>query len=133
MTALDRLPRWAPGAAFSAYALMLLTATHWPTVDLGEAPPNTDKVLHIAAYWVWGVLALASGLFGRWSSPGAMLRVAVAGAFFAAVDEATQSIPGVNRHASLADWIADILGLATALACCWGASGWRGGWRGRAA
>jgi VanZ family protein len=133
MIALLRLPRWAPGAAFGAYVLVLLTATHWPTVDLGEAPPNTDKVLHIAAYGVWGVLALASGLFGHWAAPGTLLRVGLVGAAFAAVDEATQSLPGVNRHSSLTDWIADLFGLGLALGCSWVVWRWLRRRRGRAA
>ncbi|MFG0275836.1 MAG: VanZ family protein [Phycisphaerales bacterium] len=118
------MPAWAPRLAFGAYVLVLLTATHWPTVDLGPAPPNTDKVLHIGAYAVWGALALASGLFGRWSAPSTLVRVGLAGTVFAAIDEATQSLPGVNRHASLSDWIADILGLALALAAAWVVSHW---------
>lgn len=108
-------PQRLAAVAFVCYLVVLTTATHWPKLDLGETPPSSDKALHLIAYGVWGLLAPLSGLFGPVRKPVTYAWVFAAGAIFAAVDEATQAIPGLRRHASLGDYIADILGLLLAL------------------
>ena len=125
MTAAVPSRRPAFVSAFAVYVIALVVGTHWPSLDLGEAPEGSDKWLHLVAYAGWAVLGAASGLFGAWWGWPTLARVVAAGAIFAAVDEATQGLPGINRHPGLGDWIADVLGLAIGAA----AMGWLG--RGR--
>lgn len=114
--------RLARRLALPAYALALLAATHWPRVTLGDAPEGTDKVLHVVAYALWGGVAVWSGALGPAGAARTRWRVLVGGAAFGAIDEATQALPGLGRHASVLDFGADVLGLALALGAAWGFS-----------
>lgn len=106
-------------SAFLVYAVALVVGTHWPSLDLGESPAGSDKWLHLAAYAGWAMLGIASGLFGPWWATRTFARVVVIGAAVAALDEATQGLPGINRHPSLGDWAADLLGLLSGGAVAW--------------
>lgn len=78
---------------------------------------NIDKVTHFAVFGLLGTLVCRLGSGWR----GAVLAWA-ATAIFAATDEWHQSfVPG--RSPELADWIADVLGAATAIVAY---TGWRG-------
>lgn len=100
---------------FVLYALALTIGTHWP--DLSVASPGiefSDKILHAGAFF-GGALLL--GLTGWLGPPG--LRSAgfagVIGVAWAAADELTQGLPGLNRSVSVFDFLADLLGVAGAV------------------
>ena len=86
--------------------------THIPA---GRMPRThiSDKTLHTVGY-----AALALALLGVLAARGVgrarqLLIAAVALPLYAAMDELTQ--PLVNRHASMTDWLADLLGVAVGM------------------
>ncbi len=112
---------------FWAYGLFLLIATHAPArdvqfivraADYGLLDP--DKLLHMAAYGVLGLLAaLAYG--GRWQTtlPAAIALLAMLAAW-GIVDEVTQPLFG--RLADASDFVCDLIGGAIGLAAGFAAS-----------
>ena len=123
---------------FWAYGLFLLIATHLPAdnvefivraADYGLLDP--DKLLHMAAYGVLGLLAaLAYG--GRWRTTlSAAITLFVLLAAWGAVDEVTQPLFG--RLADMSDWVCDLIGGAIGLAAGFAASRWlaASGWLAR--
>jgi VanZ family protein len=111
-------PAWAArllAAATAAYSVVLVAATHYPKPEefLGPNAPS-DKLLHFMAYGVLGLLAAATLLaYGRWN-PRSSLKLLVALALAAIVDEATQ--PLCSRAADPLDWVFDVIGLAIGIA-----------------
>jgi hypothetical protein len=114
---------------FWAYGLILLIATHAPArdvqfivraADYGLFDP--DKLLHMAAYGVLGLLAaLAYG--GRWQTmSSATVTLFVLIAAWGAVDEVTQPLFG--RLADASDWVCDLIGGGIGLAAGFAASRW---------
>ena len=126
---LPRHVRTACVVCFWAYGLVLMIATHAPArdvqflvqaADYGLLDP--DKLLHMAAYGVLGLLgALAYG--GRWRtlSTAAVVLFALLAAW-GVVDELTQPLFG--RLADTSDWICDLIGSAIGLAAGFAASRW---------
>jgi len=116
---------------FWAYGLILLIATHLPAdnveflvraADYGLLELDPDKLLHMAAYGVLGLLAaLAYG--GRWQtlSTAAITLFALLAAW-GAVDEVTQPLFG--RSADTNDWVYDLIGSLIGLAAGLAASRW---------
>ena len=114
---------------FWAYGLFLLIATHAPArdvqflvqaADYGLLDP--DKLLHMAAYGVLGLLAaLAYG--GRWQTTlSAAIALFVLLAVWGFVDELTQPLFG--RLADANDFVCDLIGGAIGLAAGFAASHW---------
>lgn len=114
---------------FWAYGLILLLATHAPAddvqflvrvADYGLLDP--DKLLHMAAYGVLGLLAaLAYG--DRWRIPStAAVTLFALLAVWGAVDEVTQPLFG--RLADASDWVCDLVGSAIGLAAGFGIAHW---------
>ena len=114
---------------FWAYGLFLLIATHAPAddvqfivraADYGLLDP--DKLLHMAAYGVLGLLAaLAYG--GRWRPMStAVITLFVLIAAWGAVDEVTQPLFG--RLADANDLVCDLIGGAIGLAAGFAVSRW---------
>jgi len=114
---------------FWVYGMVLVVATHAPAkdveflalaVDYGLLEP--DKLLHLAAYGVLGLLAgLAYG--GRWRKPSsAAVSLFTLLAAWGMLDELTQPLFG--RLADVGDLIYDILGIAIGLAAGIFASRW---------
>lgn len=96
-----------------AFAALILYGSSRPNVQLPSLPlPSEDKVLHVAEYFVYGLLLLLPlGGLG-WRGRGLALAVGVAYALF---DEAYQTtVPG--RFGDLADVAADAVGLLLAAA-----------------
>jgi VanZ family protein len=94
----------------AAYTAVLVFATHYPKpeVFLGPEPPP-DKALHFIAYGILGMLVAATLATARhWSRPVILATIPLL-AVFAAIDEATQ--PMFGRHADVADWCYDMVGL----------------------
>ena len=126
---LPRHLRTAFTVCFWAYGLFLLIATHAPAdevqfivqaADYGLLDP--DKLLHMAAYGVLGLLAaLAYG--GRWqTTSSAAIALFVLLAAWGIVDELTQPLFG--RLADATDWACDLIGGGIGLAAGLAASRW---------
>lgn len=92
---------------------MILVLTSWPSLGTtGPQLPGLDKVVHFGLYAVLGYLVARALSVPRTRIA---LFAALAGiTVFGLLDEVHQAwIPG--REASVADWIADLLGAATGL------------------
>ncbi len=104
------LSRWLPAAVWAG---VILAATSVPNVP---SPPaaGSDKVLHLIAYAILGMLWLRAGTVGA-PGPRTLVLTLAAVAAFAAVDEWHQRfIP--TRFADPADWIADVAGATLGIA-----------------
>ena len=90
-------------------------ATHLPLPELPPLPRDSDKGMHVMGYLVLGLLLQAALLANTRLAPAAraVLSVGVL-AVYGAIDELTQ--PWVNRHASWADWIGNLVGAGIAAA-----------------
>jgi VanZ family protein len=107
----------AAGAVLIGYWLIMFTGTHWPHVNLGNYPQNTDKLLHFTGYAGFGFL------IALWiSTKREFKRRDCAAAFavifvYAIVDEVTQ--PWFGRDCeffdAVADWIGGLSGLSVFL------------------
>lgn len=101
--------RWAPVLAWGAVILVL---TSWPDPTAGFEIGVADKFAHFGVYAILGWLAARAMLPSR--TAGRVVAVVTALAVFAALDEVHQLwIP--DRSATVADWVADLVGLATGL------------------
>jgi VanZ family protein len=93
------------------YWIVLATLTHIP---VAVGPPNSDKVQHVAAYFVLGFL-FALFLHTRGWEPRRIVITTIISLFaFAVVDELTQEL--VNRYCDPWDAAADGVGVLLALA-----------------
>jgi VanZ family protein len=100
--------------ALPLYWILLFSATHYPKVPLPAPIPQTDKVVHFAAFGLLAFLlwkcveSFDRQLSGRF----VWIAWVVLGAY-AALDEYLQQF--VNRQTSLADWLADLAGISSVL------------------
>ena len=86
-----------------------LVLTHIPPSDM-PSPRVSDRVLHVIGYWGLAT-ALAATLVSHGVAPRRRWALGLAIlAAYGAFDELTQPI--FHRHASLYDWLADLVGLA---------------------
>ena len=114
MAGMDR--RWRSWylRVLPAYWVFLFCATHFPRLQLDNAPPQSDKLLHFTAF---GVLAF---LFWRFfEAVGAVGPLYVWLALpvlilYAAIDEYLQQF--VGRSTDWADFVADSIGICVVLA-----------------
>ena len=107
--------RTAARAAFVVYALVLVTATHWPQLRIDGGPiPRPDLLIHIAAFGLWTCLLIATELLGPWRSKAAIGKCVVIALVYAAIDEGTQAIPALGRTVALDDYLANALGVILA-------------------
>lgn len=95
--------------AAGLYLAVLLTATHWPGVEIHGPIERPDLWIHAGAYGLLTALAAASGIFGRgrW----AVWLAGLAALAIAGLDEITQPWPPFHRHAAFDDWLADAAGI----------------------
>ena len=94
--------------AFAAVVLVSLAVLFAPASGVPSAPAGVDKVVHLALF-----AALAAS--GRWAGVGARaLAVLLLG--YAAVSEVVQGLPAIGRSTSLADWLADAVGVLIGMA-----------------
>ena len=93
-----------PRTRFALYAALLFVATHWPSLVLPSVVPVSDKTIHFVAWGIW--LALLSN---AWKLPLGLLLVT--GIVCSVADEVSQAIPALNRHASLMDAVANVIGI----------------------
>lgn len=122
--------------AFWLYAIALFIATHYPKLAIDSPINNTDKAIHLVAFGLWTILC---GLAFRFhvraparqsdaptlaeadpearieppqtARPGSFLRLPVIASLYAIADESLQAIPALGRTFSLADMIANLLGV----------------------
>ncbi|MEL7483487.1 MAG: hypothetical protein AAFN41_03945 [Planctomycetota bacterium] len=100
--------------AFIIYALVLVTATHWPQLKVEGPVPRSDLYIHVAAFGLWTCLLIATGLLGPWRSKPAITKSVIVGLIYAAIDEGTQGIPALGRTVALDDYLANALGVILA-------------------
>lgn len=113
---------WRAWLPLYAYAALIFAQSHFPSPEMPPIFSVSDKLLHLAAYAVMGVLCFRA-FHARW--PQARLATlcgasAAAAAFYGVTDELHQAfIP--SRSADLLDWAADALGglLGAALFLLW--------------
>jgi VanZ family protein len=92
---------------FAVVALVSLAVLFAPPSDVPSSPPGVDKLVHLGLF-------LLLALTGRWAGVGqAVLTAGLVG--YAAVSEVVQGTDVVGRDASVADWAADVLGVALGL------------------
>jgi VanZ family protein len=103
------------GATLAAYWLLLVLGMHLP-VRVSGPPWVGDKLVHWAAYTGLAfLLALAAQTRCRLGLLG-YLGILILTAGYGALDELGQ-LPIPGRQADFRDWIADLAGIATGLAC----------------
>lgn len=115
MSPLDRLPRWARLAAYAAANLVLLYLTLAPSKDLPGADIGSDKAQHAAGWFVLTML----GLLLAPRRPRAIVAFALAMGPFV---EIAQLLGPFGRDCDWRDVVADVCGVALAVAC---ALAWR--------
>jgi VanZ family protein len=92
---------------FAVAALVSLAVLFAPADDVPASPPGVDKLVHLLLF-----AALAAS--GRWAGA----RAGVLGGLlvvYAAVSEVVQGLSALERSASVADWVADVAGVAAGL------------------
>jgi hypothetical protein len=94
--------------AFAVVVLVSLAVLFAPADDVPLAPAGVDKVVH-------GVLFAALALTGRWAGISRSV-LATLLVLYAAGSELVQGLTSLNRSASVADWIADVIGILLGLA-----------------
>lgn len=94
--------------AFAVVVLVSLAVLFAPASDVPSAPAGVDKVVHL-------VLFAALAVSGRWAGIGSrVLAPLLLG--YAAVSEVVQGLPVLDRSMSVADWVADAIGVLLGLA-----------------
>jgi VanZ family protein len=94
--------------AFAVAVLISLAVLFAPPSDVPDSPPGVDKVVH-------AVLFLLLAVTGRWAGVGRAVLAAVL-VLYAAGSEVVQGLDLVGRSASVADWLADVVGVLAGLA-----------------
>jgi VanZ family protein len=94
-------------SAFAVAVLLSLAVLFAPPSDVPGSPPGVDKLVHLSLF-------LVLALTGRWSGIG---RTVLAGVLvpYAALSEVLQGTDLVGRDASVADWLADVVGVLAGL------------------
>jgi VanZ family protein len=93
--------------AFAVAVLVSLAVLFAPAGQVPDAPPGVDKVVHVAVF-------LSLALTGRWAG----VRAVVLGGLlvaYGAVSEVLQAVTPLERSGSVADLLADALGVALGL------------------
>ena len=94
--------------AFAVAVLVSLAVLFAPAGEVPFAPPGVDKIVH-------GALFAALALSGRWAGIGPRV-LAVLLVLYAAVSEVLQEVTALERTGSVADWLADVVGVLLGLA-----------------
>jgi hypothetical protein len=94
--------------AFAVVVLLSLAVLFAPGSQVPSAPAGVDKLVH-------GALFACLALSGRWAGIG---RPVLGGLLvgYAAVSEVVQALTALQRTGSVADWLADVVGLLLGLA-----------------
>ena len=101
---------------FAVVVLVSLAVLFAPADDVPSSPPGVDKLVHLLLF-----AALAAS--GRWAGARAGVLAGVL-VLYAAVSEVVQVVSALGRSASVADWIADAVGVLVGL-LAWARAGRR--------
>ncbi|MCC7389006.1 MAG: VanZ family protein [Phycisphaerales bacterium] len=114
--------------AFALYALVLVTATHWPELVI-QAPSfsRLDLVVHAGAFGCWAVLLTLAGFCGRPLSRRNISISALIALGYSAIDEVSQALPFVRRSVDASDLAANWAGIVLAAIVLLGWSRMRSG------
>jgi VanZ family protein len=99
---------------FVLFAIVLVTATHWPNLRVESGIPRTDLWAHFSAYFLWTSLLLSTGWLGprfSWRALGLGVPLAI---LYAGIDELSQGIPGLGRTVAWSDFAANCVGVELA-------------------
>lgn len=88
--------------------LLSLAVLFAPGSDVPSAPAGVDKAVHLALF-------AALALSGRWAGMSTRVLAPLLVAY-AAVSEVLQGLVVADRSASVADWVADVVGVVLGLA-----------------
>lgn len=101
--------------AFVTFAAALFIGTHIPDlrVRVGSVD-RPDLLIHLLAFGGWFGLLLSTEWLGPWRSHQSIAVCALIAAAYSAVDEWSQSIPGLNRTSAWDDLGANLLGVIIA-------------------
>lgn len=107
-------------SAFVAYALLLVTLTHWPRLAI-ESPGGIrlDIFIHAGVFGAWTVLLAGCAFFGDVFDRRNIALSGVMALAYALVDELTQGIPGLGRTVDPADLVANSAGILIAFGALW--------------
>jgi VanZ family protein len=93
--------------AFAVAVLVSLAVLFAPAGEVPDAPPGVDKVVHVGVF-------LALAVTGRWAG----MRAPVLGGLllaYGAVSEVLQAVTPLDRSGSVADLLADAVGITLGL------------------
>jgi VanZ family protein len=93
---------------FAVAVLVSLAVLFAPPSDVPDSAPGVDKVVHAALF-------LALAVTGRWAGIGQAVLAVLLG-LYAAGSEVVQGLDVVGRSTSVADWLADVVGVLAGLA-----------------
>lgn len=103
------------GVALLVYLTALIVGTHLPRPEEFLSIEGNDKWLHFGAYFGLAVLMTTRCSAFRLVTTSTLIAIWSLIALTGAVDELTQMIPAINRHADIWDWVADVVGGACGL------------------
>jgi VanZ family protein len=95
--------------ALALWTLVIFVGTHLPPESVSLPGENLDKILHVAAYAVWGGLAGVALA----PNPRTFMALLAAGLVLGGLDEGSQPLMG--RDAEVLDLLADLFGVALGL------------------
>jgi VanZ family protein len=105
-----RVDAWWPVVGWTL-VILLLTSMQLPTW-VGLSGSNLDKIVHFGLYLGLGLTLGRAARISGFTGVTMLLGLLLAGIAFAAVDELLQNwVP--RRAPQMADWLADVAGLAT--------------------
>jgi VanZ family protein len=93
--------------AFTVVVLLSLAVLFTPASDVPSAAPGVDKLVHLSLF-------AALAVTGRWAGVRREV-LAVLLVLYAAVSELLQSLDVLSRSTSVADWLADVVGVLVGL------------------
>ena len=99
---------------FPLYALLLVTATHWPNLTFNGPVPRTDLWIHILAFGTWATLFALTEYTGHSNRQRSLNLAWLVAVLYATLDETTQGLPGIHRTVAFDDWLGNALGITLA-------------------
>ena len=90
-------------SVFGLSLLVSLLVLFTPAPDVPQGPDGVDKVIHVALFAALAFTGRYAGVPGRWLVPALLA--------YGGISEPLQSLPGIDRSTSLADWGADAVGV----------------------
>lgn len=100
---------------FAAYALAIVTATHWPALKIGSHGINRlDLLIHAAAFGTWTLLCALCAFYGPRLSRRNITLSTLTALAYAVVDELSQGLPVLKRTVDPLDMAANASGILLA-------------------